>query len=174
MHMIWIRMPVQRQKCKEPWTKSHRHVITMISQSAQKRQRLYSNLHLEPTITVNGQKTELLINSPTWEALSRAVHTDDKVIGRIAKKKKKKKKKTATKNSVAFERLRANVWERNGVKLDTKLKVYKAVVLPTLLYACETWTVYQHHAKRLNHFHLSCLRKLLKSSGNTRFQTQRS
>ena len=42
------------------------------------------------------------------------------------------------------------------------LKVYKAVVLPTLLYACETWTVYQRHAKRLNRFHLRCLRKLLK------------
>ena len=35
-------------------------------------------------------------------------------------------------------------------------------LLPTLLYACETWTVYQRHAKRLNHFHTSCLRKLLK------------
>ena len=43
-----------------------------------------------------------------------------------------------------------------------KLNVNKAVVLPTLLYACETWTVYQRHAKKLNHFHLSCLRKLLK------------
>ena len=29
-------------------------------------------------------------------------------------------------------------------------------------YACETSTVYQHHAKKLNHFHLSCLRKILK------------
>ena len=36
------------------------------------------------------------------------------------------------------------------------------MVLPTLVYACETWTVYQRHAKRLNHFHLSYLRKLLK------------
>ena len=27
---------------------------------------------------------------------------------------------------------------------------------------CETWTVYQWHAKRLNHYHTSCLRKLLK------------
>ena len=35
-------------------------------------------------------------------------------------------------------------------------------MLPTLLYACETWTVYQRHAKRLNHFYTSCLRKLLK------------
>ena len=37
-----------------------------------------------------------------------------------------------------------------------------SVVLPTLLYACETWTVYQRHAKKFNHFLLSCLRKLLK------------
>ena len=36
------------------------------------------------------------------------------------------------------------------------------MMLPTLLYACEMWTVYQRHAKRLNHFHTSCLRKLLK------------
>ena len=31
-----------------------------------------------------------------------------------------------------------------------------------LLDACETWTVYKRHTKRLNHFHLSCLRKHLK------------
>ena len=80
------------------------------------------------------------------------MHIGDEVTARIAKA------------SVAFGRLRANVWERNGIKLDTKLKVYKAAVLPTLLYACETWTVYQRHAKRLNHFHLivSCLKIMLK------------
>ena len=59
--------------------------------------------------------------------LSRAVHIDDEVTARIAKA------------SVAFRRLRAKDWARNGIKLDTKLKVYKAVVLPTLLYACQTW-----------------------------------
>ena len=36
------------------------------------------------------------------------------------------------------------------------------MVLTTLLYACETRRVYQRHAKRLNHFHLSCFRNLLK------------
>ena len=35
-------------------------------------------------------------------------------------------------------------------------------MLPTVLYTCETWTVYQRHNKRLNHFHTSYLRKLLK------------
>ena len=62
-----------------------------------------------------------------------------------------------------FGRLRANVWEWNGIILDAHLKVYKAVVLPTLLYTCEAWTVYQLHGKILNHFHFSCGRQLLKS-----------
>ena len=78
------------------------------------------------------------------------MHINDEVSARIAKA------------SAAFSRLRGSIWDRSGIRLDTKLKVYRSVVLPTLLYACKTWTVYQRHAKRLNHFHTSCLRKLLK------------
>ena len=100
---------------------------------------------------MNGQKLQVADKfTYLGSTLSRVVHIDDEVTARTAKA------------SVAFGRLRTNVWERNGIKLDTKLKVYKAVVLPTLLYACETWTVYQRHAKKLKHFHLRCLRKLLK------------
>ena len=43
---------------------------------------------------------------------------------------------------------------------DTKLHVYKAVVLPTVLYAwhaSETLTVYQCHVKKPKHFHTSGL-----------------
>ena len=78
------------------------------------------------------------------------MHIDDEVNARIAKA------------SAAFGRLRGSILDRSGIRLDTKLKVYRSVVLPTLLYACETWTVYQRHSKRLNHSHTSCLRKLLK------------
>ena len=63
--------------------------------------------------------------------------------------------------SVAFGRLYRNVWNRRGITIGTKIKVYRAIVLSTLLYGCETWTVYQRHAKKLNHFHTTCLRKLL-------------
>ena len=59
------------------------------------------------------------------------MHIDDEVNARIAKAR------------AAFGRLRGSVWDRRGIRLDTKLKVYKAVVLSTLLYACETWAVYQ-------------------------------
>ena len=146
MQIIWIRMPAQRQKCKEPWITSHSHVITMIAQSAQKTEAVHQpasgKLYNEPTITVNGQKLKV-VDKFTYlgSTLSRAVHIDDEVIARIAKA------------SVAFGGLLANVWERNGIKLDTKLNVYKTAVLPTLLYAFETLTVCQRH--------LSCLRKLL-------------
>ena len=70
----------------------------------------------EPTITVNGQKLKV-VNKFTYlgSTLSRAVHIDDEITARIAKA------------SVAFGRLRANVWERNGIKLDTKLKVWSFV-----------------------------------------------
>ena len=56
-----------------------------------------------------------------------------------------------------------NVWNRRGITTVTKIKikVYRAIVLTTLLYGCETWTVYQRHARKLNHFHTTCLRKLL-------------
>ena len=77
---------------------------------------------------MNGQKQKVDLGS----TLSTAGHIDDEVTA-----------------SVAFGTHRANVWERNGIKLDTKLKVYRAVVLPTLLYAYETWTVYQRHANPL-------------------------
>ena len=105
----------------------------------------------DPTITLKGQRLQV-VDKFTYlgSTLSRVVHIDDEVNARIAKA------------SAAFGRLRGSVWDRSGIRLDTKLKVYKAVVLPALLYACETWTVYQRHAKRLNHFHTSCVRKLLK------------
>ena len=99
-------------------------------------------------ITVKGQRLQG-VDKFTYlgSTLSRVMHIDDEVNARIAKA------------SAAFGRLHGIVCDRSGIRLDTKLEVYKAMVLPTLLYACETWTVY---AKRLNHFHTSCLTNLLK------------
>ena len=56
------------------------------------------------------------------------------------------------------------VRERSGIKLDIKLKFYKAVELSTLLYTCKTWTIYQRLVKILNHFHLRYLTEIVKNS----------
>ena len=37
-------------------------------------------------------------------------------------------------------------------------------MLPSLLYGCETWTCYRRHIKKLDQFHLRCLRKILRVS----------
>ena len=82
-------------------------------------------------------------------ALSTSARIDAEVASRISKA------------SSAFGRLRKRVWDAAGIRTETKLSVYRAVVLPTLLYGAETWTVYKSHAKKLNHFHLACLRKIM-------------
>ena len=41
------------------------------------------------------------------------------------------------------------------------MRVYRACVLSTLLYSSETWTTYAAQEKRLNSFHLRCLRRIL-------------
>ncbi|VDM01137.1 unnamed protein product [Schistocephalus solidus] len=51
---------------------------------------------------------------------------------------------------------------RHGIPLNTKLKMYKAVVLTTLFYGAETWTVYSSQFWKLYPFHLSCLCRILK------------
>ena len=106
--------------------------------------------YVEPNITVNGQRLNT-VHRFTYlgSTLSQNVTIDDEVNVRIARA------------SSTFGRLYPNVWNRRGITIQTKLKVYRAVVLPTLLYACETWTVYQRHARKLNHFHITSLRKIL-------------
>jgi len=106
--------------------------------------------YVQPNINVNCQRLNPVSRfTYLGSTLSQDVTIDDEVNTRIARA------------SSTFGRLYPNVWNRRGITTQTKLKVYRAVVLPTLLYACETWTVYQRHARKLNHFHTTSLRKIL-------------
>ena len=81
--------------------------------------------------------------------LSKNVTMDDEMNNRLDK------------TSTAFSRLCKNVCNCEGLSAHTKLKVYKAVVLSSLLYTYETWTMYSRHVKKLNRFHFNCLCRLL-------------
>ena len=154
--MTWQRVLQQKRKCKKGVDQVSDSCDSYdLTISIKKTEVVYQSSpgkpYKEPTITVKGQRLQV-VDKFTYlgSTLSRVMHIDDEVNTRIAKA------------SAAFGRLRGSIWDRSGIRLDTKLKVYRSVVLPTLLYTYETWTVYQRHAKRLNHFHTSCLRKLLK------------
>ena len=43
------------------------------------------------------------------------------------------------------------------IKLTTKISVYRAAVLSTLLYGCETWASYRKHVQWLEASHMCCL-----------------
>ena len=74
----------------------------------------------------------------------------------------KKVENRISRASTSFGRLYSRVWNQKGLRLQTKLKVYKAVVLTNLLYGCETWTCYWRHIKALDRLHMRHLRILLK------------
>ena len=107
--------------------------------------------YTQPNILTNGQRLKA-VDKFTYlgSTLSRNVVIDDEIAARLAKA-----------NS-AFGKLRKSVWDRRGITVETKIKVYRTAVLTTLLYGSETWTVYGPHKTELNHFHATHLKKLLR------------
>ena len=81
----------------------------------------------KPTITVKGQRLQV-VDKFTYlgSTLSKVVHIVDEVNAKIAKA------------SAAFGRLRGSVWDRSGIRLDTKLK-------STMLWCSQHYCM---HAKR--------------------------
>ena len=49
--------------------------------------------------------------------------------------------------NASFGRLDKRLWSVSGVKLSTKCKVYRAIVLTALLYSSESYTLYRRHIK---------------------------
>lgn len=69
---------------------------------------------------------------------------------------------------VSISRLRKRAFENRNLQARTKILVYKAVVLPTLLYGSEAWTTYSRHLNALEGYHQRCLKKILRISWEDR------
>ena len=65
------------------------------------------------------------------------------------------------KAAMTLSRLTKRVWSNNKLSDHTIVNVYKACVISTLLYGSESWTMRAHQEKRLNVFHMHCLRRVL-------------
>ena len=60
----------------------------------------------------------------------------------------------------AFGRLTKRLWNNRNIRVDTKISVYKATVITSLLFGCETWTLRKAHLAQLERFHQTSLRKI--------------
>nr|VZI18942.1 unnamed protein product [Spirometra erinaceieuropaei] len=85
-------------------------------------------VYFRPQINVNGAQLQVMDNfTYLGSTLSHSTNIDNEVTRRISKA------------SQVSDRLKSTVWNRHGLQPCTKLKMYKAIILPTLLYGAETW-----------------------------------
>jgi len=61
----------------------------------------------------------------------------------------------------AFVKLN-RVWNSSIVSRKTKIRLYKTLVKPVLMYGCETWKMNEGDAKKINVFQNRCLRRIMK------------
>ena len=128
--MTWQRVLQHKRRCKKDQVSdscdSYDPTIS-IKKTEVVYQPALGRPYKEPTITVKGQRLQM-VDKFTYlgSTLSRVVHIDDEVNARV------------TKASATFGRLRGNVWDRSGIRLDTKLK-------STKLWCCQHYCM---HAKR--------------------------
>jgi len=105
--------------------------------------------YTSPTITAGG--SELAVTDKfcyLGSILSSDALVDEDISARLAKA------------SQAFGRLSKRLWDDHGIRLDTKISVYVAAILPILLYGCESWTLYRRNIRKLDQFHMRCLRRI--------------
>lgn len=109
--------------------------------------------YVEPNILIQGTRLDV-VDSFVYlgSSLSRDGSLDSEIDLRLGKA------------STAFGTLQKRVWSDRDLALSTKLCVYDACVVTSLLYSCETWTPYRRHLKTLERFHQTCLRRILNIS----------
>ena len=64
------------------------------------------------------------------------------------------------------------IWISNNISRKTKLRLYKTLVVPVLLYGSETWKMNKGDDKTVNVFHNRSLRKILRIRWQDRVSTK--
>ena len=106
--------------------------------------------YLEPLIIVKGNRSDVVDTFHyLGSTISRNASLDAEILSHIQKA------------SVSFGKLDARAWSDRDLTITTKVCVYNAWVLSSLLYSSETWTVHHRHLKLLERFHQNCLRRVL-------------
>ena len=104
----------------------------------------------EEDIMVDGNKLNVLEFTYLGSSISTNGCIDDEIQKRMAKA------------SASFGRLRQRLWNNHRVSMRVKGKIYCAIVLSTLLYGAEAWTVYRRQVKKLHAFMMRYLRSIMR------------
>ena len=107
------------------------------------------NAYVPPAIFIEGKQLKAVeLFKYLGSIVSNNASADAEVTSRIAKA------------TAAFGRLTKRLWKNRDIRVDTKVSVYKAAVITSLLFGCETWTLRKAHIAQLERFHQNSLRKI--------------
>ena len=65
-----------------------------------------------------------------------------------------------------------SIFKSRDITLPTKVRLVKAMVLPVVMYGCESWTVKKAERQRIDAFELWCWRRLLRVPWTARISNQ--
>ena len=150
----------------------------IVSHSPEIMQRLmdrFAKAAKQFSLNINIKKTDCLYQPPNTpnpgdiveiriDDKSLVTCSDFKYLGSIVSDKNKLDKEIQSrigKASAAFSKLQERLWNNKDVIIKVKCKVYRAVVLSTLLYGAETWTLYRYQVKKLHSYMMRHLRKIM-------------
>ncbi|KAJ3582267.1 hypothetical protein NHX12_015677 [Muraenolepis orangiensis] len=103
-----------------------------------------------PTFTAAGEQLSVV---PSFRYLGSILSEDNTIDNEVQNRIKQA--------SAAFGRLRRRVFQNKNLHLRTKVCVYQAICITTLLYSCEAWVTYSRHIRALEQFHIRCLQRIL-------------
>nr|XP_049699970.1 uncharacterized protein LOC126055306 [Helicoverpa armigera] len=115
-----------------------------------------------PTISLDGSPLEVVENfCYLGSTVTNNLCLDAEINSRIGKA------------STMFGKLSARVWHNKYLTVKTKIIIYQTCILSILLYGAETWTSYAKQERRLNNFHMRCLRRILDISWKDRVTNEK-
>ena len=97
--------------------------------------------HPDPNIVIRNPKVEI---TDKFTYLGCGVFRDQKMGMELESR--------ITKATAAFNMLRNIIWHRKTVSINSKLKIFRACVLPVLFYGSETWYPTVAQERRINTF----------------------
>ena len=65
-----------------------------------------------------------------------------------------------------------NILKSRDITLSTKVCLVKAIVIPVVMYGCESWTIKKAERRRIDAFELWCWRRLLRVPWTARRSNQ--
>lgn len=111
-------------------------------------------------LTTDGSQTIVFLNGTQIEQ----VH-EFKYLGSIVQEKKvasvSEVHSRIGQAAAAFASLRWCLWKKSNISLITKIRLFRTLILPILLYGSETWTLLTPDINKLEVFQMRCLRQIL-------------